>query len=184
MGTLHLLFTSQQPLSKRHVRASCFQGIRTKASTRGCPTVYTVEDACSVGAFTLRHLRPMDTLSPWRTFTKHALVSLTVLLWVSVRKAAEYLRVLVPVVSHKSSWALAFTSFFFFNFLLILCEFYIMHSKPTYFPVPCLCNTPPHKEKKKNEKNKKTLAMGAAVCQCVTQHSFCTHIFPCRCPLP
>lgn len=99
-----------------------------------------------MGAFTLRHLRPIDTLAPWRTFTKHALVSPAVLLWVSVRKAAEYLTVLVPVVSHKSSWALAFTSFFYI--LLILCEFYIMHSKPTYFPVPCFCNTP-HKEKKK-----------------------------------
>lgn len=28
VGTLHLLFTSQQPLSKRHIRASCFQGTR------------------------------------------------------------------------------------------------------------------------------------------------------------
>lgn len=75
-------------------------------------------------------------------------------LWVSVWKAAEYLRLLVWVISHKSC-AFSIHLFFFLNFLLILCEFYIMHPKPTYFSVPCLCNTP-HKEKNKNEKTKQS----------------------------
>ena len=66
---------------------------------------------------------------------------------------------------------------FLFNFLLILCEFYIIHPNPTHFLVPLYLPfylaTSPTKEKEILWK-----------LQCVTMCTpFCPHSFTCKCSL-
>jgi hypothetical protein len=68
-----------------------------------------------------------------------------------------------------------FVLFFVFNFVLVLCEFYIMHSNITHLPFPGT-HSPfwiPPTEKK------------ILLCHSVSHSiALCPHIFACKCSLP
>ena len=74
------------------------------------------------------------------------------------------------------------------NFLLILCEFHIIHPSPTHLPVPHICHSllkPPPKiterERERGREPKNNLTAEAIVCYSV---SLCIkHIFTSECSL-
>lgn len=72
----------------------------------------------------------------------------------------------------------------FLNFVLILCKFHILHPKSTHIPAPLYppsaLATSIQKERKKIYKKKKIWSWKL---QCVTQYSFCLHIFTRKCSL-
>lgn len=47
-----------------------------------------------------------------------------------------------PLVTESSLVPFSFHNLFFLNFLLVLCEFHIMHTNPTHLPSPCTCPPP------------------------------------------